>query len=557
MNKKNMELRATGFAILAAALYALSTPFSKTLLKEIPPTLMAGFLYLGAGLGLGGLRIGRILFRKEQKEAKFTKKDFPYIIGMIVLDILAPVFLMSGLTMTSAANASLLNNFEIVATSIIALVIFKEAISKRLWKAIFLVTLSSMILSVEDVSSFSFSFGSVLVLCACICWGFENNCTRMISAKSPLEIVMIKGIFSGGGSLLIGIITGEKVNRLFPVLLALLLGFVAYGLSIYYYIYAQRNLGAAKTSAYYAVAPFIGTGLSFLILREAPSKTFFPALIIMLAGTYFAATDNFHFHGHKHEGIYSIDYYAYLSKIRNWNPTFKVIISMLALLFCIIADNLYVSLFLIITMGYLIVGKGGLPFREYISCMTIPIAFLIMGSIAIALGISVNPVGEYRINCHWFYIYTSQAAIVKTVNLMAKAMGAVSAMYMMTLSTPTGEIISVFRKMHVPKLIVELMNMTYRFIFIIMEVQCNMKNSARSRLGYVDLKTSFYSFGSTASNLLVVSLKKANAYYDAMESRCYNGQLLFLEEEKKVESKQIAAAIVYALILMGIYIVTG
>ncbi|MCM1160051.1 MAG: cobalt ECF transporter T component CbiQ [Roseburia sp.] len=236
---------------------------------------------------------------------------------------------------------------------------------------------------------------------------------------------------------------------------------------------------------------------------------------------------------------------------------FKVTAAMLALVFCILADNLYVSLFLIITMGYLIVRLGGLPFSEYLSCMKIPIAFLVMGGVAVALGISEKPAGEYCLSCHWFYLYTSKAALLQAFYLAAKALGAVSAMYMMTLSTPASELISVFRRLHVPRLIVQLMNLIYRFIFIIMEVHCNMKNSAQSRLGYVDLKTSFYSFGSTAGNLLVVSLKKANAYYDAMEARCYQGELLFLEEEKKIEKKQLVAAFLYGAVLIGIYIATG
>ena len=164
---------ATFFAVLAAALYALNAPVSKLLLGHIPPTMMAGLLYLGAGLGLFIVGIIQRKTDVAQNELPLTKAELPYTIGMVVLDIAAPICLMFGLTMTSAANASLLNNFEIVATSLIALFIFKEVISKRLWLAISLVTLSSIILSVEDISSFQFSFGSIFVLLACICWGFD------------------------------------------------------------------------------------------------------------------------------------------------------------------------------------------------------------------------------------------------------------------------------------------------------------------------------------------------------------------------------------------------
>lgn len=280
------------WAILAAGLYALNAPVSKLLLEEVPPTMMAALLYLGAGMGLAVVRLVQRMTGKGKKEALLTKKDMPYTVGMVVLDIAAPIFLMVGLTMTTAANASLLNNFEIVATAVIALFIFREAISKRLWLAIVLVTISSAILSVEDVTSFTFSYGSIFVLLACVCWGLENNCTRMISHKDPLEIVVIKGFGSGLGSLVLAFCLGENALPLVYGVCTLLLGFVAYGLSIFFYIYAQRYLGAAKTSAYYALAPFMATALSLVIFREKPSISFFIALLIMAVGTYFASTDN-------------------------------------------------------------------------------------------------------------------------------------------------------------------------------------------------------------------------------------------------------------------------
>lgn len=288
---KSKEKRAIFIAIIAATLYAANAPLSKLLLVKIPPTMMAAFLYLGAGIGLFLVGTVQKLVGKAVKEKPLSRNELPYAIGMVVLDITAPIFLMIGLTKTTAANVSLLNNFEIVATSIIALFIFKESISKKLWGAIFLVTVSSMILSFEDMSSFSFSIGSLFVLLACVCWGFENNCTRMISDKSPLQIVVIKGFCSGIGSLIIAIAIGECFVRWQYFLMILLLGFVAYGLSIFFYVYAQRELGAAKTSAYYAVAPFIGTALSLIIFREIPSFSFVLALVVMITGTYFAATE--------------------------------------------------------------------------------------------------------------------------------------------------------------------------------------------------------------------------------------------------------------------------
>lgn len=283
--------KGIAFAILAAALYSINAPFSKILLEFIPPTLMAGFLYVGAGIGIAFIALIRKIKKYETKELKLTKSELPYTIAMIILDIAAPICLLFGLNATTAANTSLLNNFEIVATAIIALMVFKEKISPRLWFGIFFITLSCGILSFEDVSSLHFSYGSLFVLLSAICWGFENNCTRKISSKDPLQIVLLKGIFSGIGSLIIGLYMGERTASLWSIFAVLCIGFIAYGLSIYFYVYAQRLLGAARTSAYYAVAPFIATILSLIILREIPDITYYFALVLMIIGAWLSSQD--------------------------------------------------------------------------------------------------------------------------------------------------------------------------------------------------------------------------------------------------------------------------
>ncbi len=278
-------------AVLAAVLYAINSPLSKLLLSHMPPTLMAGFLYLGAGLGMGAVALIRRLCKVPSAEEKITRADLPFTIAMIILDIAAPIFLLSGLSYTSAANASLLNNFEIVATALIALIVFKEKISRRLWIGIIFVVMSCMLLSFEDISSLKFSVGSAFVLLACVCWGIENNCTRRLSSKDPLEIVLLKGIFSGLGSVICGLVIGERIERLWSIFAVLLVGCVAYGFSIFVYVYAQRMLGAARTSAYYAISPFIGVLLSLLIFRELPKYTFFIALAFMLVGAWICSSD--------------------------------------------------------------------------------------------------------------------------------------------------------------------------------------------------------------------------------------------------------------------------
>ena len=299
MNKKVL---AIFFAILAAGLYAINIPLSKLLLSYIEPTMMASYLYLGAGIGIG------IMFlitqkRTENANGKITKKDMPYVSGMIVLDIIAPILLMFGLLDSASSSASLLNNFEIVCTSLIALFIFKETVSRKMWIAIFLITMSSFVLSFQDITTFKFSWGAILVLLATLCWGLENNCTKNLSSKNTYHIVFLKGIFSGLGSLIVAICLKERFASMQYLILTLLLGFIAYGLSIFFYIKAQGIIGASKTSAYYSIAPFIGTFLSLVIFGEKPTWSYYLGLGIMLLGAAIVVVDTLtkkHKHMHKH-----------------------------------------------------------------------------------------------------------------------------------------------------------------------------------------------------------------------------------------------------------------
>lgn len=291
---------ASFFALLAAALYALNIPFTKLLLTQVQPTMMAAFLYLGAG---AGLYLYGLVTGERQKSEPLTRKELPYTVGMIVLDIAAPILLMLGLQYTGSANASLLNNFEIVATSLIAFFAFREKLSRRLALAIGLVTLASVILGFEGASSLRFHSGSLLVLAAACCWGLENNCTRMLSGKSSVQITTVKGVFSGLGSLLIAFAAGERLPDLRWIPAVLLLGFVAYGLSIYFYIRAQKDLGAAKTSAFYSVAPFLGVLFGIIMFGERPNFQFFIGLLLMILATVLMVKDTIglqHTHAHTH-----------------------------------------------------------------------------------------------------------------------------------------------------------------------------------------------------------------------------------------------------------------
>ena len=287
---------AIGAAILAAALYALNAPLSKLLLADVPPSFMAALLYLGAGTGMALTGVIRRMLQKETAAPDdsvrlFAPDMLSYTLGMILLDIAAPILLMTGIRLTSAESASLLNNFEIVATSLIALLLFRERISRRLWAAIGLIVVASTLLTIESGAELSLSAGSIFVLLASSCWGLENNCTRRLSAADPLRVVVVKGLGSGAGALIVALLAGESLPTLQYVPAALLLGYVAYGLSIFFYVYAQRHLGAAKTSAFYAIAPFIGVALSLVIFRDPPGALFLAALAVMIAATVLVVRD--------------------------------------------------------------------------------------------------------------------------------------------------------------------------------------------------------------------------------------------------------------------------
>jgi drug/metabolite transporter (DMT)-like permease len=285
--KKNT---AVVYAILAALLFGINAPFSKLLLNEIHPLFLAALLYLGAGLGMTVLTVLNKTRRIATKEARLTKKEMPSVILMILLDIAAPIFLLLGISLTNSSTAALLGNFEIAATAMIAMIFFKEAIGRRMWMAIAFISLASILLTFSDAAAINLSIGAVFVML---------SCTRNLSIKDPVQVVILKGFGSGLGALLIAMIWGDLSGSLLYIMLAMSLGFVAYGLSIFFYVKAQRGLGAARTSAYYAAAPFMGVLISWLVLKEPITFSFLTALVIMILGTWLALSED-HEHAHTH-----------------------------------------------------------------------------------------------------------------------------------------------------------------------------------------------------------------------------------------------------------------
>lgn len=298
---KNPSISPTLQALAAALLFGASAPLSKILLGKVEPVILAGLLYLGSGLGAVLLRLFRKAYRPAVvTEAGLKRNDVPWLIGATVAGgILGPILLLFGLSATPAATASLLLNFESVATAIIAAVVFREAIGRRVWWAVGLVTLGSMVLSLNITGNWGVSIGAFGVLGACFLWGLDNNFTRNVSGKDPLAIVSIKGLAAGFFSLVLGLILKSPLPDLRIALLALLVGSLCYGLSIALFVMAMRNLGAARTGALFATAPFIGALLSLSLLLERPSVLFLFSLPLMVAGaSLLLGEDHTHLHEH-------------------------------------------------------------------------------------------------------------------------------------------------------------------------------------------------------------------------------------------------------------------
>jgi len=286
-------------ALLAAALFGISAPISKALLGEIAPIPMAALLYLGSGIGTWLLT----LFQTQDAEAKLSRADVPWLMGALLSGgVAAPIVLMFSLQITPAATAALLLNFESIATTLIAGLLYHESVGKRTWQSVGLVSLSSMLLSLDTQSAWGISLGAVGVLVACILWGIDNTATRNISAKNPLTIVMVKGLGAGTFSLILALLVQQPLPRLVPLLGALGLGALSYGVGITLYIHALRGLGAARTSALYSTAPFIGMLFSFVLFRETPTAQFLSAFVVMALGTWLLVNEK-HAHPHVHAAI--------------------------------------------------------------------------------------------------------------------------------------------------------------------------------------------------------------------------------------------------------------
>jgi len=289
-------------ALAAALLFGASTPFAKLVLAEASPILVAGLLYLGSGAGLAILRIFRASGSNRPKETPVSRQDLPWLAGAILAGgVIAPVLLLFGLVSTPASSASLLLNLEAVATASIAWVVFRENVDRRIFFGFVLIFLGGLLLSLPHGQRLQFSSGALLISGACLAWGIDNNLTRKISGSDPFQIVMWKGLVAGLVNTGVAFIfLGAKLPSLSVWGGALIIGFFGYGLSLVFFVLALRDLGTARTSAYFSLAPFVGAALSFTLGEGVLDGMFLVAGVLMLIGVWLHMTER-HEHPHEHD----------------------------------------------------------------------------------------------------------------------------------------------------------------------------------------------------------------------------------------------------------------
>jgi len=289
-------------ALLSAALFGLATPFAKVLLGGVQTWLLAGLLYLGAGIGLGVLTLLRRTGGLPPREAPLARADMPWLAAAILAGgIAAPVMLMFGLKLTSASSASLLLNLEAIATVAIAAIIFREHIGPRLLLGAVLIIAGAMTLSWQG-GFFSLDSGAMLIIAACLAWGLDNNLTRHISGADPLQITMYRGLIAGIVNVGIGLTGGAAMPG--PALLAgaLITGFLGYGVSLVLFVMSLQRLGTARTGAYFSTSPFIGATAALLLFPEPVTVQFLAAGAMMALGVWLSLTER-HSHVHIHEPL--------------------------------------------------------------------------------------------------------------------------------------------------------------------------------------------------------------------------------------------------------------
>lgn len=268
------------YAFLSAFLFGLSTPLSKIMLSEVPPVLLGGMLYFGSGAGLAVVS----LFGSRKKK-RFDAADLKWLILSIICGgIIAPVVLLFGLNHTYSGTSSLLLNFEAVATTVIAVLFFKEKANKKIFLSLFLITVACIILTVNFSEKIAFNSWSLLIVLACLMWGMDNNFSKKMSENDPVTIVMIKGISAGAVNIILSLIFEKPTIQTSYIAFSAIIGFFCYGVSIVLFILSLRSIGTSRTSMIFSSAPFFGALVSFVVFRTWPDTIFVLAFSILAFG---------------------------------------------------------------------------------------------------------------------------------------------------------------------------------------------------------------------------------------------------------------------------------
>jgi drug/metabolite transporter (DMT)-like permease len=293
-----MNARPPLLALLSAALFGLSTPAAKALLGAVDPALLAGFLYCGAGIGVGMLRRAALPIKAEKP---IGRKDWPWLAAAIASGgVMGPVLLMFGLSRTDASTASLLLTLEGVVTALLAWFVFHENFDRRIALGMASIVAGAAILSWAGAPSLSGALGPLAIVGACFAWGLDNNLTRKVSLADPLQIVEVKGLIAGPVNLLLGVWAGGAFPGPETAAAAGLVGFLGYGVSIALFVLALRDLGTARTGAYFSTAPFLGALASVALLHEPMTAPLAASGFLMAFGIWLHLTE-VHDHDHEHE----------------------------------------------------------------------------------------------------------------------------------------------------------------------------------------------------------------------------------------------------------------
>ena len=290
--------RGVHAALGAALLFGISTPFAKLLLGEASPWLLAGLLYLGSGIGLWVLRT---LWRRPRTLIALGERVW-LITAIVMGGAVAPVLLLWGLARMPASGAALLLNAESVFTALIAWFVFRENFDRRIALGMLAIVAGALVLSWPGDARFNTALPALAVLGACLAWALDNNLTRRVSLADPTFIAMAKGLVAGSVNLALAVAIGTQIPAAGVVLASLALGFVSYGVSLTLFVTALRDLGTARSGAYFATAPFAGALIAIVLLGEPLSAPFFAAAGLMALGVWLHLTEH-HSHLHTHEPI--------------------------------------------------------------------------------------------------------------------------------------------------------------------------------------------------------------------------------------------------------------